>query len=317
MKVKIILFIFMLSALHALAVEVSDTVVRYNYARSLIITENEAGVGVEVVNAAGETINFTNQSEGDRLVRSSSRFNSFSWGCCHRWHLTCGGFNFGFVTTPGVPGNQKPDMGKSMEIGWLNIIALERQLSRNWSLSIGVGVDWRNYRSTTGLVFLPEEDFKANSTSAAEFDRSSATGEVLFSGEMPENYSSAVAERLFLSGDVPEGYRFSRIKIFSVQFPLLFTKTFKRIAGLKPAIGFGPIFNCNPHGSVKTSWKVEQGKNRSYSSDRIGQRKFTIDFYAQVSLGSFGLYARYSPYKILTGPSPDYRTLSTGLILFY
>lgn len=282
MKLRIILFSIMLSALGAHAEERQDTVVSYGNARSLTIQETPEGVAVEVIAGNGDVDLFYNQTPGDRLIRSTSRFNRIRCGCCDRWHLTCGGLNFGFVTTPSVSSSLRPDMGKSLEIGWLNIIGLERKLSRSWNMSVGVGVDWRNYRSTTGLVFNPDD------------------GHVEISGERPD------------------GYRFSRIKIFSVQFPMLFTKTFHRVAGATPAVGFGAIFNCNPHASVKTSWKDEQGKRRSISSDRVAQRKFTIDFYGQVSLGSFGIYARYSPYRILTGEhAPDYRSLSAGIILFY
>lgn len=283
MKNRILLLIFIiLASPGAFAEETRDTVVRYDFARSLTIAENEDGVTVEVIENDGKVTVFDNHTSGDRLIRSTSRFNRISCGCCGRWHLTCGGLNFGFVYAPGTSADHRPDMGKSMEIGWLNIIGLERRLTRSWNMSLGIGIDWRNYRSTTGLLFNPDEG------------------------------------HISISDEAPDGYRFSRIKIFSVQFPLLFTKTFRRTSGLSPAIGFGPIFNCNPHASVKTSWRDEKGKNRSISSDNVGQRKFTIDIYGHLSFGSFGIYARYSPYRILTGASsPDYRTLSAGVILFY
>ena len=281
MKNIIYTLLFLAAALQVAAAEKGDTVTKYYDARNLTIIENEEGVKVEVTDADGETTYFNNASKGDGHSKITSGFNRIKVGCCDRWDLVCGGLNFGFVTTPGTSSAASPDMGKSMEIGWLNIIGVERRLPQNWRWSLGVGIDWRNYRSTSGLVFATED------------------------------------RHVNLSDEEIEGYRFSRIKIFSLQFPLLMTKKFKKRSGLSPSISFGPIFNLNPHGSVKTSWKDEKGKNRYISTDKIGQRKFTIDLYGQLTLSEMGVYVRYTPYKILTGAvAPDYRSLSVGIILF-
>lgn len=278
--ISIIIAVFFCSGLFAQTTYNAEK--KYDYPRSVIIVEGADGTSVEVIDNSGSVNKVNCRGEGDNYIRSSSRFNRVGTDCCGNWDIVSNGLCFGFVATPGSPSALSPDMGKSMEIGWLNIIAMERQLYRGWAMSLGIGIDWRNYRSTKGLVY-------------------ESTGGHTEPG----------------ANDKP-WYRFSRIKIFSLQFPLLWTKNFKKRSGMTPAIGFGTIFNLNTHGSVKTSWRDENGKKRNAVSNDIGQRIFTIDIYGQIRLGDVGVYVRYSPYKILTGQTPfDYRPLSVGVSLFY
>ncbi|MDE5882770.1 MAG: hypothetical protein K2H60_13685 [Muribaculaceae bacterium] len=283
MKTLISILIVLLGAACCYGSEFRDTVgTYYQEPQALIISENSDEVSVEIIDNEGFHRGFSYPAGGNKLVKSSRGYNRFRADCCGDWDVTTNGLYFGFICTPGSASSLSPDMGKSLEIGWLNILGIERRLGMGWRMSLGVGIDWRNYRSTQGLVYGSENG------------------------------------HVEVSDNPMEGYRFSRIKIFSVQFPLLWTKTFKRRNGLKPGLGFGAIFNCNAHGSVKTSWKDEGGKNRSVSSDNIGQRKFTIDLYGQLRLGDVGVYVRYSPYKILTRTQLlDYRPLSVGVSLFY
>lgn len=262
--------------------EINDTIKTYNNPTSVIITENAGNTKVEVIDDEGNVDIVEGYGDGNSVIKSSTRFNRIRTGCCERWELITNGLNFGFVATPGTSDAISPDMGKSMEIGWLNIVALERRLRTGWAVSLGIGIDWRNYRSTRGLVF-----------------------------ESHEGHASVTESH-------DANLRFSRIKIFSVQFPLLWTKKFKKVGGLTPGIGFGGIFNLNTHGSIKTSWKNENGKKENLASNDIGQRRFTIDLYGEVRLGDIGLYVRYCPYKILTRSEIlDYRPLSAGVTIFY
>lgn len=284
MKTKIILLMIALAAGvgRGKGAEREDTVVTFQSPKSLVIVENPEGVTAEVTDAFGDVYSYTTETGGNWTAKSTSRFNRISCGCCNGWSLICGGLTFGFVATPGQGPSKSPDMGKSMEIGWLNVIGVEKQLPQNWTISLGVGLDWRNYRSTKGVVY------------------------------------EVIDDHVYISDEKLEGYRYSRIKVFSVQFPLLVNKTFRKYGSLRPGISFGSIFNANPHGSVQTSWRDEEGKKRKYYTASISQRKFTIDLYGQLTLGSFGVYARYSPYKLLTGKgTPDYHSFSAGVILFY
>lgn len=281
MKKLILLFLLLYTGV-SFGTTTSDTVLNFNNPKSVIISENPDGVNVDIRDAYGNNIKIGCSGTGDRVVRSSKRFNRISTDCCGNWSLTSNGLYFGFVSTPGSPAAYSPDMGKSLEFGWLNILAFERKLPKNWRVSFGIGIDWRNYRSTRGLVY-----------------------------EMEDGHASA--------SPIPmPGYKSSRIKIFSLQFPLLWHKRFRKTGGMYPGLSFGAIFNYNTGGSMKTTWRAEDGASCKFSTGHIGQREFTIDLFGSVKMGCIGIYARYSPYKILMNSSVlDYRPLSVGFMLFY
>ena len=279
MKKIIFLISLFLFSVTAIASESPDTIVTHNNAREIIIIENSNGVKAVVMERDGSVYDYVSQG-GDKVVTGSSSFNRIRCSSSG-WSFVSGGLTFGFVATPGTPSSLSPDMGKSMEIGWLNLIGMERRLNAGWAMSLGMGIDWRNFRSTSGLLYQAEGGF----TEAERID--------------------------------PAGYRFSRIKVFSLQFPLLFSKTFGG-HGMRPGLAFGPIFNFNTHASVKSSLFDEQGKRFTKSSSDIGRRAFTVDIYGQLSLGPVGIYARYSPLTILKNPGVlDYHPLSVGVVLFH
>lgn len=190
----------------------------------------------------------------------------------------------GFVSAAGAPQGMDVEMGKSIEIGVLNLVGVKYRYSRTSEFSIGFGLDWRNYRSTRGTLFVAEDGRVGVST---------------FSQEVTP--------------------RFSRLKIYSLQFPILYSQRLGRAAGHAAWLSLGPVMCLNTHGSLKSSWlDVESGENTTVASNDIGQRKFTIDFIATLSLGDIGVYVRYSPYKVLTSArAPEFTTFSAGFGLAF
>lgn len=282
MKTFILFLITLLCSFPVKGIAVSDSTVYYVEPKSVIITENSTGAEVEVIDKNDGLHKFECQSRGNNMITASTRFNSIHADCCGNWYIKSSGLYLGFISTPGSDEAISPDMGKSIEFGWLNLISVERQLSYRWGVSLGFGLNNRSYRSTRGLVYESDEDH------------------------------ITVSERPI------DGYRFSRIKIFSLQFPLLFKKSFSKRGGMTPGLSFGPIFNLNTSGSIMTSWKDEHGKNQKTVTKNIGQRFFTIDLYGQIRLGDLGIYVRYSPYKILQSSRLiDYQPLSVGISLGY
>lgn len=172
-------------------------------------------------------------------------------------------------------------MGKSFEISWLNILAAQATNRFGNSFSLGVGINWRNYRTTLDNCFT-------------------VTDGVVGTGQYPEGVEP----------------RLSRIKIFSVQFPLLYSQRLPfGIWRERMLLRFGPIFNLNSHASVLTAW--HDGKHSSeYKVNGINVRPFTIDLFASLHVCDFvSLYARYSPYYALTGHhSLNFHQFSTGVL---
>lgn len=264
------------------AVNSNDTVYRFSNPERVLISESREGVEVKIIDDNSVKHKFERHGEGNFVRRSSQTYKFLPGG--DKWNMIIGGFTLGFVTTPGAGDDVSPEGGRSLELGILNALGFEYKPSKHFGISFGIGFDWRNYRSTKGILYEPVD------------------GKIRVS-QFPEGVD----------------YRFSRLKVFSIQFPLLIGWDCGRIAsGLNPNISFGPVFCVNTHGSVKSSWREEGGKTSTFSSNSIGQRKFTIDFIANFSLGCVGVYVRYSPYKTLTGAeAPDLRPLSAGFAVSF
>lgn len=197
------------------------------------------------------------------------------------WDMISNGVGFGFCSAPGASGAAGIEMGKSFEVSWLNILAVQATNRYGNSFSLGVGINWRNYRTTLGNCFTVTD------------------GQVGIS-----QYPEGVEPRL------------SRIKIFSVQFPLLYGQKLPfGIFNDKMTLRFGPIFNFNSHASVLTAWRGDK-VSTEYKVNGINVRPFTIDAFASLHLWGFvSLYARYSPYYALTGhKQPNFHQFSTGIL---
>lgn len=263
--------------------ENTDTTIVIRQPKNVAILESPDSVSVNVTEADGSGTVITRQISQGNVIRSHRDYRSLSLGT--EWDIVSGGLMFGFVDGVGAPASARLEMGKSFEIGWLNILAVSRKLSNRSHLSLGVGIDWRNYRSTKGTLFVP------------------ADGKVSIGSFAPD-----------------VNPRFSRLKVFSLQFPLMYTYNFiTKGKNILSTMSVGAIFNWNSHASVKSSWRMADGSTATTSCNDVGQRKFSIDFMAKLTLcEAVGVYVRYSPYKVLTSAiSPSFSTLSSGLIFFY
>ncbi len=280
MKKTIISMIMALASLCVAAGNTADTVMTFSRPMCVTIAEGPGGVRVGVVDKDSVNTMIVRETEGNVLRRSSQKLSLKLSGS--PWYLVLGGFSLGFVNTPGSDSGISPEGGKSLEIGIVHACAVSYNFAKWWNVSFGVGFDWRNYRSTKGLMYVPD-------------------GGKIRVSHFPEGMD----------------YRFSRLKIFTLQFPLFLERKFNAtVAGFHPNFALGPIFCFNTHGSVKSSWREADGTVSTFTDNHIGQRKFTIDFMARVSLGGVGIYVRYSPYKTLTGAGvPDFRPLSAGVAI--
>ncbi len=189
------------------------------------------------------------------------------------------GLGFGLVTALNAPEQMNVDMGASYEIMAPSVFELEYCMAGGKNtFSIGIGVDWKNYRMTGRNRFIKEE------------------------------------ENIVL-GTYPEGadVQFSRLKVFSWTLPLLYTHKFSRKLSFK----VGPMVNFNTHASMKTCYKLA-GEKVKLTDNNIHQSRVTVDLLAVFRVSAIGVYVKYSPFKVLNSDfGPDFSGLSTGLTLFY
>ena len=166
---------------------------------------------------------------------------------------------------------------RSWEI-WFIPLQTDFYLSRAHKdfISLGLGFDWRNYRMKNETCFMLVGD------------------EVVGLGTYPQ-------------GSKP---KFSRVKTFSINVPLLYSHKFDRDWG----IGLGGVFNWNTYASIKTEFKQDGGTHK-FVDKKIGQRKFTVDAMAVLYNPLFDLYVKYSPQDVLKEPGVNFSALTVGIYL--
>lgn len=144
------------------------------------------------------------------------------------------------------------------------------------SVSLGFGIDWKNYRMTGDTRFVKAPD-----------------GNVAL-----ENYPLQVS---------PD---FSRIKVFSLTVNLGFTHSFDKNFW----IGFGPVVNFNVYGSMLTEYSM-YGDDIKRKEKDIRQRPITIDWMLRLGIMGVPFYLKYSGDNVLKDGGVKFRSLSFGLYL--
>ena len=98
------------------------------------------------------------------------------------WNIYTGGFVIGWDNASGIDVN----MGRSIDIGWLNVIGAKFKTRHGQRITMGLGIDWRNFKLNKNVRFQQNNDY-------------------LSEGPYPE-------------GAEPKS---SRVKVFSLTMPLL------------------------------------------------------------------------------------------------
>ncbi|MBJ2183644.1 MAG: hypothetical protein JFR38_03920 [Muribaculaceae bacterium] len=255
----------------------------------VIISETPSGLHVEATDNNG-TITCDEVYPAGTTVRSTQRRTTMFrtnalWTTGKvEWDIVSGNILFGAVNASGAPAEADFEMGRSFEISWLNAVAVTCNIkSIRSGISAGVGLSWRNYRTTTGMQLLTDDN---GSVSYAPFAQ-----------------------------DVTP--RYSRLKVFSLSFPVLFYHNFNIRSIPHLGVQFGPVLNWNSHASVSSKWYAPDGSKQHVSTNCVDVRHFSVDLFAAVRVfSSLGVYVRYSPQSVLlNSPDLDFSTFSTGIAL--
>ena len=166
---------------------------------------------------------------------------------------------------------------KSWEI-FATVLQLDHFLDRHErnKVSLGLGIDWRNYRMTDDQLFTKGPD------------------------------GNVTVERFPLAYEP----KFSRIKVFSLTATLRYEHEFAD--GF--AIGFGPVVNFNTYASIKTRYKF-LGDKVKHMEKNIRQRPVTIDWMLNMTIADVPFYVKYSNDNVLKDGGVRFRSLSFGLYL--
>ncbi len=274
--------------------ERGDTLLNVVVESKVVITETSAGTTITVNGMDGEepfeasvvteygadaSVTMERDRQPALLRWINERTICVGDGCSH-WDVSVDGLCLGLTDAMGGGGDYM-QWSKSIEISWLSCINVLYRFSRS-NISLGLGFDWRNYKCT-----LSDRALKVNEMRGIEW------------------------------GGYPEGSRprNSRLKVFSVQFPLLYEWSIPKTSLRFKA---GPILNLNTYASVKTRYQDAGGNECEEFNKNIAINKTTVDFFGSLSWNrTVGIYVRYSPANVLKSHSPiNFNPLTLGFTLF-
>lgn len=292
----ITLLLLTMVASASIAAEKADTatVIReIGAADRLVISEDAGGVTINVTGVGGKTDStfiYRQQFSSDAMVETSQKSND--WNVISPFDnnksthkkgsiaITTGGIALGFSSAVGAPSGLNFDLGKSVEIMWINVLGGLYYFSKHDNISMGLGLDWRNYRLDESQRFYQNDD-----------------GSIYVGPYENENSWN----------------RQSRIKTFSMLVPVMYSHSFDNDFNITA----GVILDFNTYASVKTKYQIADDRFEDFSSD-IPHNTITCDFMAKVSWNDVGIYAKYSPCNVLKSSlAPKFNSLSFGLIFFY
>lgn len=250
----------------------------------------ETAISVSYVEKSGRQRKFRHSTQSSALNRSIGYYrgkeNFLDMGVTlsrkgdMRWSVFSSGLGIGWVTPVSSDMKMNISMGKSVELTWANVVGVKVSGNRHHA-SLGIGIDWRNL-VTHGNAYFEKDEF----------------GKIIM---LP--YDNNASDKR------------SRIKIFSLQMPLLYGFDFgkKRQWGLT----IGPVLNFNTSASLKTSW-IEGDREYSVKTRHIGQRPVTVDVMGAINYRHIGIYARYAPMNMFKDNAGiKFGCFSTGLMLFF
>lgn len=262
---------------------VADTVLNVTDA-DVIVSQNDEGLTIDVVES-GKQMRHTYDypyTPGETYVVERTYQSPATFVCCNNISLAFSGFSVGFVKAMDAPADMGLEMGKSLELSLDQILSLQWRLpGKHDMLAVGIGLDWRNYRMTGDKCFALSDDG------------------VILSG--------------FADGEAPVD---SRLKTFSLQFPVSYVHTFSRFT----KVGVAVILNANTYGSLKSHYTCADGAKRErFSKCSSDIRKFSVDFKATLQFCPVvALYCKWSPMKVFKdGRGPEFTPLSAGFTFFY
>ena len=185
----------------------------------------------------------------------------------------------GFCTAVGTADGISIPVGPSWEIDW-TIAEFRYRLKEKMGhyLSVGFGLDWRNYRMTNQHRFVKDDN-----------------GNISVEG--------------YPNGSNP---KFSRIKVLSLTVPFQYHYYLKGNSFIK-GFSFGPVLNFNTYSSIKTRYSVNGEKQKEFAKD-LHKNPVTVDFMVKLRMKYFGIYAKYSPCNVLdTTYGPKFKSVSFGV----
>lgn len=290
---NILLFaLTLMLGLTAAAAEIGDTILNKTDVKEVVLTDNDSIVALTIKGTKDEpdyTFNYEKLMKAG-AVSKLTEHSIFGFDLFYSKKnkqnrkllsdaLMTGGLSFGFVTTTGAPEGLDVDMGSSYEISWEIFNVYKASRCGHHAVSAGFGLNWRNFRLDGRQRFVKTPDGISLADYPAEAD-----------------------------------IDFSRIKVFSLMVPISYNYKPSRHWLLRCSV----IPSFNTYASIKTRYRNAEGKKVKDMAKHIHQSPVTVDFRFDVRWHSVGLYAKYSPCRVIRSDfGPKFTPFSTGITLYY
>ena len=192
------------------------------------------------------------------------------------WNITSGGVAAGFVNAVGCDA-VNVNMGGSWQFSWLNVAGAKYNNGHGQRFTVGLGIDWRNYKLEGGTHFVADGNVITTETDAANVK-----------------------------------FKSSRLKVFSIELPVTVRqRIFKRCD-----VFAGVVTNFNVRASLENVWEQNGDKMVESRTKKLHQNVVTADVLAGVKYRGVGCYVRYSPFNVISKEhGPEFKTLSMGVVL--
>lgn len=281
----------------------TDSITTISNPGDVIISETVKGVSVNVKDKEGKTTVYSYKNtygENSTIITEQEENNDFAFSVpfisdrkktdkttdkitgkikeskC-RWNVESTGLMFGVNAMLSTPDAMKGYRSAGTEFLWSNIIGVKYRPFRNGlAFSLGFGIQWSEDRLHNGLRFNRGDD--KQSTVLEKF---------------PENSSETS----------------SCLHTFSLLVP--FKVKYEFASGWD--IGVGVWGNFTTHACEWGNYSLDDIEYED-SWDSVRRRVFRLNYIANVSYKSIGLYVKYTPKNAISeGYGPQYRSLSAGI----
>lgn len=188
------------------------------------------------------------------------------------WNIYTGDLVLGWNSASGAD----VAMGRSVDIGWLSVVGAKYNTGHGQRITMGLGINWRNFRLDKGKQFVQDEDHMSIVDAPAQ--------------------ASGVT---------------SRVKVFSLTLPMMLRQRIAR----RMDVFAGPVLNFNLHASMETTYTLA-GDKVKHKSNHIHQVPVTVDVMGGIKWRCLGCYVRYSPCHVLREQyAPAFNPLTVGLYI--
>lgn len=300
MKTSLLSLITLLSftSLAASATVPADTVKVISNPRSVIVTEDTAGTHISVigagqdstyhyaydVNHGADTRITTTQNEDHDITFRVPFGKTDTTAAKHHFEVVSAGIysNFGLGWNH-VKGSQefKDNIGHMVEFGILDLIGLRYNSDFGLGFTLGFGLEARRIRLHTGGLMDKDEN------------------------------------RNLIITPLPEGGHdvTSRLRIFSLQFPLIMSQSFGQSRDFKIFAGGAMMVNTGMR--IENSYKLGDVRHNDQITG-FNRRKISFDVLGGFSYDGLGWYVRWRPQSVFkSGYEPEITNFSTGVMLFF